>query len=207
MDNDIAIEHSPIHRDDTASKMGMWLFLFTELILFGGMFILYASYRFMHSDEFKVAALRLDTTIGTINTIILLTSSLTVVLSIAALQRKHKMLSIYFIITTIILGSAFLVNKYFEWATKIQHGIYPRGPEMADLPEGQVLYYGLYFVMTGLHAVHVFVGMIFLAFMLVFIARNKLTFDNHQKFENAGLYWHLVDIIWIFLFPLFYLIH
>ena len=131
MDNDIAIEHSPIHRDDTASKMGMWLFLFTELILFGGMFILYASYRFMHSDEFKVAALRLDTTIGTINTIILLTSSLTVVLSIAALQRKHKMLSIYFINTTIILGSAFLVNKYFEWATKIQHGIYQRGPEMA----------------------------------------------------------------------------
>lgn len=207
MDNEIAVEQNQIHRDDLASKMGMWLFLFTELILFGGLFILYASYRYMHSDEFKIAALRLDVTVGTINTIILLTSSLTVVLSIAALQKKKKLLSVFFVASTIFLGSAFLVNKYFEWATKIQHGIFPRGPEMADLSDGQVLYYGLYFVMTGLHALHVFVGMIFLTFIMIFIIKNKFTYNNHQKFENAGLYWHLVDIIWIFLFPLFYLIH
>jgi len=207
MENDIAIEHSPIHRDDLGSKMGMWLFLFTELILFGGMFILYASYRYMHSDDFKVAAMRLDTTVGTINTIILLTSSLCAVLSIAALQKKQKLLSMYMLIFTIVLGGAFLINKYFEWSTKIHHGIYPRGPEMANFSDGEVLYYGLYFVMTGLHALHVIVGMIFLTFMLVFVAKDKLTYNNHQKLENAGLYWHLVDIIWIFLFPLFYLIH
>jgi cytochrome c oxidase subunit 3 len=207
MENDIAIEHSPIHRDDLGSKMGMWLFLFTELILFGGMFILYASYRYMHADDFKVAAMRLDTTVGTINTIILLTSSLCVVLSIAALQKRQKLLSMYMLIFTIVLGGAFLINKYFEWSAKIHHGIYPKGPEMANFSDGEVLYFGLYFVMTGLHALHVIVGMIFLAFMLVFVAKDKLTYDNHQKLENAGLYWHLVDIIWIFLFPLFYLIH
>jgi cytochrome c oxidase subunit 3 len=161
----------------------------------------------MHADDFKVAAMRLDTTVGTINTIILLTSSLCVVLSIAALQKRQKLLSMYMLIFTIVLGGAFLINKYFEWSAKIHHGIYPKGPEMANFSDGEVLYFGLYFVMTGLHALHVIVGMIFLAFMLVFVAKDKLTYDNHQKLENAGLYWHLVDIIWIFLFPLFYLIH
>ena len=145
MENDIAIEHSPIHRDDLGSKMGMWLFLFTELILFGGMFILYASYRYMHADAFKVAAMRLDTTVGTINTIILLTSSLCVVLSIAALQKRQKLLSMYMLIFTIVLGGAFLINKYFEWSAKIHHGIYPRGPEMANFSDGEVIYFGLYF--------------------------------------------------------------
>jgi cytochrome c oxidase subunit 3 len=161
----------------------------------------------MHADDFKVAAMRLDTTVGTINTIILLTSSLCVVLSITAFQKRQKLLSMYMLIFTIVLGGAFLINKYFEWSAKIHHGIYPKGPEMANFSDGEVLYFGLYFVMTGLHALHVIVGMIFLAFMLVFVAKDKLTYDNHQKLENAGLYWHLVDIIWIFLFPLFYLIH
>ncbi|HPS66113.1 MAG TPA: cytochrome c oxidase subunit 3, partial [Ignavibacteria bacterium] len=95
----------------------------------------------------------------------------------------------------------------FEWGTKFQHGIYPKGPEMVTLPNGQVLYFGLYFTMTGLHALHVLVGMVFLAVILILIIREKINMDNHQKFENAGLFWHLVDIIWIFLFPLFYLIH
>ena len=210
MNNEIAVEKhqdSHVHRDDVGSKMGMWLFLFTELILFGGMFILYASYRFMHGDEFKVAAMRLDTLVGAVNTILLLSSSLTVALSIAALQKKQRMFSMYLIIFTIICGGAFLVNKFFEWSAKIHHGIYPKGPEMANLSDGEVLFYGLYYMMTGLHALHVIVGLIFLTFMLVFIYKNKQTFDNHQKLENAGLYWHLVDIIWIFLFPLFYLLH
>lgn len=210
MDNEAVVEngHTEIKEaQNVTSKMGMWLFLFTELILFGGMFILYASYRFLHPDDFRAGALRLDTIVGTINTIILLTSSLSAVLSLAAIQKKQKMLSIYLIGLTIVLGGAFLINKYFEWSTKIHHGIYPRGPEMANLPDGQVVFYGLYYVMTGLHALHVIVGMIFLSFMFVYVYKDKITFDNTQKLENAGLYWHLVDIIWIFLFPLFYLIH
>ncbi len=205
MNNEAAIGHA--HRDDLGSKMGMWLFLFTELLLFGGMFILYASYRYMYPDNFKVAAMHLDTLIGSVNTILLLTSSLTVALSIAALQRKQTRFSVYLLMFTIVAGGAFLVNKYFEWSTKIHHGIYPKGPEMANLSDGEVIFYGLYYVMTGLHALHVIVGLVFIGFMIVFILRGKQTFDNYQKLENAGLYWHLVDIIWIFLFPLFYLIH
>lgn len=202
-----AIQHVSVHRDDEGSKMGMWLFLFTELLLFGGMFILYASYRFMYPDNFKVAAMRLDVLIGSVNTILLLTSSLTVALSIAALQRKNKTFSIYLLGFTIIAGGAFLVNKYFEWSAKFHHGIYPKGPEMANLSDGEVVFYGLYYVMTGLHALHVIVGLIFISIMMIFVLKGKQTHDNHQRLENAGLYWHLVDIIWIFLFPLFYLIH
>lgn len=198
---------SVVHRDDVGSKMGMWLFLFTELLLFGGMFLLYAAYRFAHPDAFKVAALKLDTTIGMINTIVLLTSSLTVVLGIVAIQKGKKNLSIIYLGITLLLGLGFLINKYFEWGAKINHGIYPKGPEMANFSDGEVLYFGLYYAMTGLHGLHVVVGMIFLGIILLFIAREKITDDNFQKFENAGLYWHLVDIIWIFLFPLFYLIH
>jgi cytochrome c oxidase subunit III len=207
MNNEATIGHAHVHRDDVGSKMGMWLFLFTELLLFGGMFILYASYRFMYPENFKVAAMHLDTLIGSVNTILLLTSSLTVALSIAALQRKQKMFSIFLLMFTVVAGGAFLVNKFFEWSTKIGHGIYPKGPEMANLSDGEVVFYGLYYVMTGLHALHVIVGLVFIGFMIVFILKDKQTFDNHQKLENAGLYWHLVDIIWIFLFPLFYLIH
>jgi cytochrome c oxidase subunit 3 len=196
-----------IHRDDEASKIGMWLFLFTELLLFGGMFILYAAYRFMFSDAFSIASIRLDRIIGSVNTIILLTSSLTVVLSITALKRNQKKFAIFLLLFTMICGLLFLVNKYFEWSAKIQHGIYPKGPEMANLPDGEVMFYGLYYVMTGLHGLHVLVGLIFFTFILIFVLKNKITSENIQKFENSGLYWHLVDIIWIFLFPLFYLIH
>ncbi|HWQ82151.1 MAG TPA: cytochrome c oxidase subunit 3 [Ignavibacteria bacterium] len=207
MNNEATINHGHAHRDDLGSKMGMWLFLLTELLLFGGMFILYASYRYMYADNFKVAAMHLDTLIGSVNTILLLTSSLTVALSIAALQRKQTRFSVYLLLFTIVAGGAFLVNKYFEWSAKIGHGIYPKGPEMANLSDGEVIFYGLYYVMTGLHALHVIVGLVFIGFMVVFILKGKQTFDNFQRLENAGLYWHLVDIIWIFLFPLFYLIH
>ena len=205
MSNESAVAH--VHRDDEGSKMWMWLFLFTELLLFGGMFILYASYRFMYPDAFKVAAMRLDTLIGAVNTILLLTSSLTVVIAIIALRRNQKTFSIYMLLFTVVAGGAFLVNKYFEWSAKFHHGIYPKGPAMADMSDGENVFFGLYYVMTGLHALHIVVGLVFILFMVYFIMKDKQTADNNQRLENAGLYWHLVDIIWIFLFPLFYLIH
>jgi len=208
--SEIALENktaSHTHRDDVGSKMGMWLFLFTELLLFGGMFLLYASYRFMYADEFKSAALRLDPVVGAVNTIILLTSSLTVVLGIIALRKNQKIFSFLMLGFTFLCGIAFLINKFFEWSAKFHHGIYPKGPEMENLSNGEVIFYGLYYVMTGLHGLHVLVGLTFFVFIFVFIYKNKITATNFQKFENAGLYWHLVDIIWIFLFPLFYLIH
>jgi cytochrome c oxidase subunit III len=199
-------DHAIVHRDDVASRMGMWLFLFTELILFGGMFFVYSVYRFMHQAEFHVAAKELDTIIGTFNTAILLTSSLTMALSITAIQKNNKRLSILFQIITIVLGLGFMVNKYFEWAAKINHGIVPGGEELLSRGAGEILFFGLYYVMTGLHGLHVLIGMIIIGTMTFFTVRDVITKDNNVKLEAAGLYWHLVDIIWIFLFPLFYLI-
>ncbi len=195
-----------IHRDDVASRMGMWLFLFTELLLFGGMFILYSVYRFTHPNEFHLAAKELNTIIGTFNTAILLTSSLTMALSIAAIQRQQKSLSIIFQLLTIILALGFMVNKYFEWGVKFHHGIYPGSDTLLSKPSGEILFFGLYYVMTGLHGLHVVIGMVIIAFMTRFTMKDIITYDNYVKLEAAGLYWHLVDIIWIFLFPLFYLI-
>ncbi|MCL5991650.1 MAG: cytochrome c oxidase subunit 3 [Bacteroidetes bacterium] len=186
--------------------MGMWLFLFTEILLFGGLFLLYMAYRLEYSHEFHIAARELNVGIGTFNTIILLTSSLTMALSIAAMQRSRKGLSLFLLASTKILAIGFLVNKYFEWSAKFEHGLYPRSDVLLDKPRGEYLFYGMYYAMTGLHAIHVIAGMTILIFMFVFIWRNIITPTNYVKLENAGLYWHLVDLIWIFLFPLFYLI-
>ncbi len=201
-----AAPHGHTHRDDLGSKMGMWLFLFTELILFGGMFVIYAVYRFEHTAEFELAAKQLDTLVGTINTLVLLTSSLTVAMSITAIQRGQKNFSLLLIGTTILLALVFLVNKYFEWRHKFEVGLFPQSPDLLNKPPGEILYFGLYFVMTGLHAFHVIIGAVVLAFMMYFVHRDVITRDSFVKLEAGALYWHLVDIIWIFLFPLFYLI-
>ena len=200
------VHEEHVHRDDTGAKMGMWLFLFTELLLFGGLFLLYMAYRLQYSHEFHVAARELNVGIGTFNTIILLTSSMTMALSIAAMQRGRKGLSLFLLGSTKILALGFLVNKYFEWSAKFHHGLFPGSDVLIDKPRGEYLFYGMYYAMTGLHALHVIAGMTILIFMFVFIWRNSITPTNYVKLENSGLYWHLVDLIWIFLFPLFYLI-
>lgn len=196
-----------IHRDDFGSKLGLWLFLFTEILLFGGLFLLYAGYRFIHPDGFAAAAAELDVLMGAVNTVVLLTSSLTVVLGIVALQKNDKKRCMLFLWITIFCGVIFLVNKYFEWGAKFHHGIYPKGPALQEMSEGEILYFGLYYVMTGLHGLHIVVGLAFIGFVMWQIKKDILTSTNFQRLENAGLYWHLVDIIWIFLFPLLYLIH
>ena len=198
-------EHS--HRDDAGSRMGMWLFLFTELFLFGGPFIVYAVYRFKYGDAFHLAARELDTFVGTVNTLILLTSSLTVALSIAAIREGKRGLAVALVGATVLLAAAFLANKYFEWGHKFSLGIYPGGAELFKKSPGEILYFGLYFVMTGLHALHVIIGMIVLIVVGTMTARGTVSRTSYVKLESGGLYWHLVDIIWIFLFPLFYLLH
>jgi cytochrome c oxidase subunit 3 len=202
-----AVAQGHVHRDDVGSKLGMWLFLFTELILFGGMFIVYAVYRFKYPTEFHLAATELDTLVGTVNTLILLTSSLTIAMSITSIQEGKKGLSLLLVGITIALALAFLVNKYFEWGHKFAVGLYPGSPELLKRPVGEILYFGLYFVMTGLHGLHVIIGAVVLAVMMVFIAKGTVTRHSFVRLEAGALYWHLVDIIWIFLFPLFYLLH
>ncbi|MGA7720704.1 MAG: cytochrome c oxidase subunit 3 [Ignavibacteriaceae bacterium] len=195
-----------VHRDDIRSRMGMWLFLFSELLLFGGLFFMYSVYRFTHQQDFSIASKEMNTFLGTLNTVILLTSSLTMVLSLVALQRGKKGLSVFFQIVTILFGLTFMVNKVIEWSHEFKVGNYPGSAILSSRPPGQILYFGLYYCMVGLHGLHVLVGMTVIGFMTVFTIRNKITEDNYIKLEAAGLYWHLVDIIWIFLFPLFYLI-
>ena len=198
--------HHDEHRDDVASKLGMWLFIFTELMLFGGLFITYSVYRYNHSGAFHLAAQELDVTMGTINTVILLISSMTIAMSTTAIQKKDKRTTLILIGITLVLALVFLVNKYFEWSAKIGHGIWPGSPLLEELGRGDTLFFGLYFFMTGLQAVHIIVGMVILIVVFVFGWKDKLSFDNFQLLENGGLFWHLVDLIWIFLFPLFYLI-
>lgn len=200
------VAHLDEHRDDTASKLGMWLFIFSELLLFGGLFITYSVYRYMHPEAFHLAAQELDVTMGTINTVILLISSMTIAMSTTSIQKKDKKTTLILIGITMVLALVFLINKYFEWSGKISHGIYPGSQLLNDLGQGDTLFFGLYFFMTGLHAVHIIVGMVILGFVFVFVWKDKLTFNNFQLLENGGLYWHLIDLIWIFLFPLFYLI-
>lgn len=195
-----------VHKDDIGTRMGMWLFLFTELLLFGGLFFIYSVYRFTHQQDFHVAAKELDTLIGTFNTAILLTSSLTMALSIAAIQKRNIKLSIFFQLLTILMGAGFMINKYFEWMHHIGMGIYPGSEELLSKGPGQTLFFGLYYTMTGLHGLHVVIGAIVIGTMTRFTIKGVITPDNYTKLETAGLYWHLVDIIWIFLFPLFYLI-
>ncbi|MEP7146778.1 MAG: cytochrome c oxidase subunit 3 family protein [bacterium] len=196
-----------VHRDDFGSKMGLWLFLLTEILLFGGLFLLYAGYRFKYPEGFAAAASELDVLMGAVNTVVLLTSSLTIVLGIVALQKNHLKLSFVFLWATVFCGIIFLVNKYFEWGAKFHHGIYPKGPKLQEMSEGEVMYFGLYYVMTGLHGLHIIIGLAFICIVMYRMKKKVITSTNFQKLENAGLYWHIVDIIWIFLFPLLYLIH
>lgn len=187
--------------------MGMWLFLFTELILFGGLFIVYAVYRYSHPDAFHLAAAELNTFVGTVNTLILLTSSLTVAMSITAVQEGRKGFALALVGMTIVMGLAFLINKYFEWGHKFEVGIYPGSPDLLAQPQGVILYFGLYFVMTGLHALHVIIGLGVLLYAFQAIRRGTINATSFVRLESGALYWHLVDVIWIFLFPLFYLLH
>lgn len=198
-----------IFRDDFGSKFGMWLFLFTEVLLFGGLFFLYFGYRVANPEEFHHAAMELEVPKGAYNTLILLTSSLTMVLAIVAVQKAKKMQAIFWMVTTIGFAGGFLYNKYFEWGKKFSHHLYPsyNNEHWMELSKGESQFFGLYYLMTGLHTLHVIIGAIILLACTFMIWNGKINKDKYVVLENSGLYWHLVDLIWIFLFPLFYLLH
>jgi cytochrome c oxidase subunit 3 len=193
-----------LHKDYQGAKLGMWLFLLTEIVLFGGLFIGYAYMWSRYPREFHAGSQELNTVLGVTNTIVLLTSSLTMALAIASLQRGDKRRSMLFVSATVVLGLLFLVDKGFEWAAKFHHGLWPSSAKMMALPGGQQVFFGLYFTMTGLHGLHVLAGVSLLAAVLVLVARGKVHQGDQIVLENSGLYWHLVDVIWIFLLPLFY---
>jgi len=203
MNNSIHLDE---HRDDEGAKLGMWIFIFTELLLFGGLFIVYSIFRYKNPMAFELAASNLDTIVGTVNTVILLVSSMTIAMSITAIQKRHKKFTLFLMGITILLAFIFMVNKYFEWTGKISHGIYPGSETLHQSSQGEILFFGLYYVMTGLHALHIIIGMVFIGYVMKLVGNDKVMETDFILLENSALYWHLVDLIWIFLFPLFYLI-
>ncbi|HZV81071.1 MAG TPA: cytochrome c oxidase subunit 3 family protein [Geobacteraceae bacterium] len=193
-------------QDYFGAKLGMWLFLFTELLLFGGMFLLYAVYLKRYPREFAVGGRQLDWMLGTANTVILLTSSLSAAMAVTAVQRSEARRAVGLISTTILCAAGFMVIKYVEWSAKIGHGVYPGSERLKTGAPGESVFFSLYFMTTGIHGLHVLIGGVLLAWIAMKVRSGRVTADNHVLLENGALYWHLVDLVWIFIFPLYYLV-
>ncbi|MHC4422944.1 MAG: cytochrome c oxidase subunit 3 family protein [Planctomycetota bacterium] len=272
--NDAPIQDRPDflrHHFDTpqqqfeAGKLGMWLFLATEVLLFGGLFCGYAVWRGNHPELFKYGSEALNTTLGAVNTAVLILSSLTMAAAVTAAQRGRQALLVLLLALTLAGAATFLVIKYFEYSHKFHDGIYPglryyeapgaaRGapagtelvvsppaPVLTDLPEHEPtavanaadaptgidegalapdrrepsalarpynahMFFNLYFLMTGLHGLHVLAGGVMLTWLIILAAKGRFGAGYFTPVDLGGLYWHVVDLIWIFLFPLFYLI-
>jgi cytochrome c oxidase subunit 3 len=192
-----------------AATLGMWVFLVTEVLFFGGLFLAYSIYRAWYPEAFAASSHTLDLTLGAVNTVALITSSLTMALGVHAAQIGDRRKLIIFLIVTMALGALFLGIKAIEYADKFEHHHVP-GPgfhfeEQMFAREAQI-FFSLYFVMTGLHALHMVIGLGIMLWMLWWAWDNIITPDYYSPIEIAGLYWHFVDIVWIFLFPLLYLL-
>ena len=194
------------HQDYQGAKLGMWLFLFSELVLFGGIFLLYAVYLHRFPEDFIQAGKQLDFTFGTINTMVLITSSLTVAMAFSALQQARRRLCLTLLAGTVLGAVVFLVVKGIEWREKFDHGLFPGSAHYQELPPGQSIFYGLYYLTTGLHGIHVLIGVALLLWTAGLLYKNRQSEENCLLLENCALYWHLVDLIWIFIFPLYYLL-
>ncbi|MBR8534730.1 cytochrome c oxidase subunit 3 [Carboxylicivirga mesophila] len=185
---------------------GIWLFIFIELLLFAGLFLLYGVYRYKNPVAFDLAAGELSITSGVLNTIIILGASLGMAYSSVAIRKGNKMATLFWLLTTLFIGFMFLVNRYFEWKGRIDFGFFPGSEELARLGHGDVLFFGLYFFMTGLHAIHLLVGFIGLIYVTSRVNNNSLNGGNYALLEKTGSYWHLATLIWVLIFPLFYLL-
>jgi len=218
-DNPALLHHfATAEQQKDAASFGMWLFLVTEVMFFGGMFCAYLVYRYWYFGDFGAASQSLDIRLGALNTVVLICSSLTVALAVRCAQiGKQKSIVIYLLLT-IVLGLAFLGVKAVEYKSKFdenhipgQAGFHLAGhiPSHPDIPVNQAhaqVYFSLYFAMTGMHALHMIIGVGLFAFLTYKAWQGHYTSDYYTPVENAGLYWHFVDIVWIYLFPLLYLI-
>jgi len=226
-DSHAASTHNPALRHHFAdmeqqkdsASLGMWLFLVTEIMFFGGMFCAYLIYRLAYFNEFAAGSQSLSITLGAINTAVLLGSSLTVVLAVNAAQRGKRKSLVTWLILTILLGCTFLGIKGKEYADKFEENHVPgptfhfvpehaeAHPNQAPINQGHAqMFFSLYFAMTGLHAIHMIIGVGLFAGLTWMAWKGHYTADYYTPIENAGLYWHFVDVVWIYLFPLLYLI-
>jgi len=198
---------TPIQQAET-SKLGMWVFLLTEILLFGGLFVAYAIYRSWNPDMFYNAHKFLNVTLGSVNTVVLISSSVTMALAIRSMQLGKRQPTLVFLWGTLLLAGVFLIIKYFEYSHKFHLGQLPGKYYTFVGVEGYNphIFFSIYFVMTGLHGFHVLAGMGVITWMIIKTRRNIFSSEYYTPLEMTGLYWHLVDLIWIYLFPLLYLI-
>src|SRR4051812_43251223 len=204
----LAHQFDSLDQQKEASTLGMWVFLVTEVLFFGGLFLVYFVYRSWYPGAFAAASHELDVVLGTVNTAVLITSSLTMALAVHAAQEGQRRLLTIFLVLTMILGVVFLGIKGVEYYHKfVEHHV--PGPDFQfekEYVRNAQLFFSLYFVMTGLHAVHMIIGLGIMTWMLIWSWRGVITQEYSNPIEISGLYWHFVDIVWIFLFPLLYLI-
>jgi len=202
-----AEQYDDLEQQHRASTFGMWVFLVTEIMLFGGMFTAYASYRFLYPEGFAEGSRHMDLVIGGVNTGVLIVSSLTVALAIHAAQTGHRRALLGFLGATIVLGLLFMNLKAVEYWHHWQDSLVPglRFSFEGPLAHQVQLFFLFYFIMTGIHAVHLTIGVSVVAILLILAWRGHFTPESHAPIEVTGLYWHFVDIVWIFLLPLLYL--
>lgn len=194
-------------QQQSAAKLGMWIFLATEILFFGGLFMAYTAFRYLYPGTFLHAHEHLNVPMGATNTLVLITSSLTMALAVRSAQVGKKKLMLMNLGATFVFACVFLVIKYFEYAHKFHEGLLPGKYYTATGIEGLPhIFFGIYFVMTGLHGIHVIAGLAVIAWIFFRGKRGDFSPAYYTPVENVGLYWHLVDLIWIFLFPLLYLV-
>jgi cytochrome c oxidase subunit III len=205
----LAEQFEDLDKQRDAARLGMWTFLGSEVLLFTGLFALYATYRALYTEEFGMAVAHNDVAIGTINTFVLLTSSFTVALSVHQIRRAEPRRAAALLLFSVLFGLVFLVLKSAEYLEHFRQGIYPGSSyRFAELPgHGAQVFFTLYFLSTGLHALHVTGGAAVLGWLMVKAWRGAYSPAYHTPLELGALYWHLVDVVWIFLWPCLYLMH
>lgn len=192
-----------------SGRLGVWIFLVTEILFFGGMFCAFAVFRSWYFDAFKEAHHHLDKVMGAINTIVLICSSLTMALGVRSAQRSKKNLTVAMLALTILFACVFLVIKYLEYSHKFHDGLLPGAAFTAEgFQTGKQagIFFAVYFMMTGVHGLHVVIGIALIAWILRRASKGEFSSRYYAPVEGVGLYWHLVDLIWIYLFPLLYLV-
>jgi cytochrome c oxidase subunit 3 len=211
--SNLAHHFDNLEQQREAGSLGMWLFLVTEIMFFGGLFTGYIIYRTQHPQAFAIASSTLNWKLGALNTVVLIVSSLTMALAVYFAQMGSRRSQIIFLVLTMLLGAVFLVVKGFEYADKFEHHHFPglnfqwTEAVPADVSTHHIqMFYWIYFAMTGLHALHMIIGIGAMLFLIYYAYRGRYTPEYHAPVELTGLYWHFVDIVWIFLFPLLYLL-
>ena len=206
-------EHHVAHHFDTAhqefetAQIGMWVFLAQELLFFSGLFVAYAVFRTLYPEMFLEASHHLSWKMGALNTVFLITSSFTMVMGVRSAQLSKIKQCIQYLVATFVLAGAFMVVKFFEYQEKFHHGFLPSNFFTGEgFHDTLHIFFGIYFVLTGLHGLHVVIGMGLIAWLIIRARRGEFHAQYFTPVEMVGLYWHLVDLVWIFLFPLLYLV-